>query len=215
MNQEVMVLCIQTLLLAGAIIFFLVRKGSFIKFDLAGEIKQVFSFFKRHKLFTTTLCIVVISYLFLGYLSILLPQNTSDSLYNHLARIAHWLQQGSLKPYDTFSDFGITYPYNNSLLMMWSMLFIHSDRLVGLVQWFAAILLALAIYGLATELRFPHLQAGFSAVVFLTFPIVIFESITAQNDLLAASFFLIGMYFFIRAFQTQNYPDIVFSALSI
>jgi len=80
--------------------------------------------------------------------------------------------------------------------MMWSMLFIHSDRLVGLVQWFSSLFLALSIYGLATRLKFTKEQAGFSALIFLTFPILILEATTAQNDVLSASFFLIGLYFF-------------------
>jgi hypothetical protein len=97
---------------------------------------------------------VTVGYVGFAVLSTIYPQTTSDSLYNHLSRIGHWLQQSSLKPYPSTSDYGFTYPYNNSLLMMWSVLFLKQDLLVGLTQWFSAFLLAASIYGLALELNF-------------------------------------------------------------
>jgi len=217
LNQPLAFVLVQAGLLLCAIIFYLFYKKEFRpeRINLIEIIKEFFSFCKQHKLLTFLLILVTLAYLFLAYLSIIFPQNTTDSLYNHLARIAHWLQQSSLKPYDSFSDFGITYPYNNSLLMMWSVLFTHMDRLTGLLQWFASIVLALSIYGLAIELKFSKEQAGFSALIFLTFPILILESITAQNDILVAAFFIIGVYFFISGFQAENRLKIYFSAVSI
>jgi len=217
LNNDWAILAIQAFLTVGAGVFYAFSKLQVrpAPLHLTEALKQFFTFCKQHKLFTVLLIFVVLAYLFLAYLSIIFPQNTSDSLYNHLSRIAHWLQQGSLKPYDTFSYFGITYPYNNGLLMMWSMLFIHSDRLAGLVQWIASLMSALAIYGLAIQLKFSKEQAGLSALIFLTFPLLIFESITAQNDILIAVFFLIWVYFFIGAFYASNKSLLLFSALSI
>jgi len=98
--------------------------------------------------------IILIVYLFLLYVEIRFPQNTSDSMYNHLSRIGYWLQQGSLKTYFGFSNYGTTYPYNNSLLMIWSVIFLKSDKLVGLVQYFATLFLALTIFLTGNELGF-------------------------------------------------------------
>lgn len=217
LNDQSVFILVQIVLLAGAIIFYRAYKEKSPRKALhfKEESKEFFSFCKSNKTLMALFVFIVLVYLSLAYLSFIFPQNTTDSLYNHLARIAHWLQQGSLKPYDSFSLFGINYPYNNSLLMMWSILFTHADNLTGLVQWFATIILALAIYGLATILKFSKQQAGFSALIFLTFPILILESITAQNDILAAAFLLIGIYFFIDGFQTSNSSQILFSSMSI
>jgi 4-amino-4-deoxy-L-arabinose transferase-like glycosyltransferase len=76
-------------------------------------------------------------------------------------------------------------------------------------------MLSLSIYGLATLLRFSKTQAGFAALIFLTFPIVILQSGTAQNDILTASFFLAGLYFFICGFQQTDRQLLLFSAIGI
>ena len=76
-------------------------------------------------------------------------------------------------------------------------------------------MLSLSIYGLATLLRFSKTQAGFAALIFLTFPIVILQSGTAQNDILTACFFLAGLYFFISGFQLSNRLALLFSAIGM
>ena len=202
---------------ASFIVFRLIKSppvhshGELIK----GSLQGLAEFFRRNKGFAAFFVVVLIAYLCLAALSIYFPQNTSDSLYNHLSRIGHWLQQGSLKPYESFTIYGIIYPYNNSLLMMWFILFTHSDRLVGLIQWIAALILSHSIYGISTELKFTKKQAAFSALIFLTFPIIIFESMTAQNDILAATFFLSAVYLFIHGYEQSSNLCILFSAVSI
>lgn len=179
------------------------------------DLKAFLRFFKQNKGFAIFFSLVALGYIALLVLLILTPQNTSDSMYNHLSRIAHWLQQGSLKPYDSFTSFGIAYPYNNSLLMMWTVLFLRSDILTGLVQWFGALVLAAAIFGLGLELNFTPKQSGYSALIFLTFPIVLLESMTAQNDILTATFFLAALYLFIRGYRESSFTTIFFAAVSI
>lgn len=157
---------------------------------------------------------IFIVYLFLLYIEIRFPQNTTDSLYNHLSRIGYWLQQGSLKTYFGFSNYGTTYPYNNSLLMLWSVVFLRSDKLVGLVQYIATFILALSIYLTGNELGFSKKGNAFAALLTLTFPIIIFESITAQNDILVASFLMVAFYFLLRNLHTGNKYFLIFSILA-
>jgi 4-amino-4-deoxy-L-arabinose transferase-like glycosyltransferase len=217
LNDITVFLAIQTALAAGAALFsFLYKKGQATnKDDFRAILVEFWAFFKKNIPLFVMLIVMLGAYGYLAHLSIIFPQNTSDSMYNWLARIGHWLQQGSLRPYESFSVFGIIYPYNNSLLMMWSVLFTHTDHYVGLVQWCSALMLSLSIYGLATLLRFSKTQAGFAALIFLTFPIVILQSGTAQNDILVACFLLIGLYFFISGFQFSNRSHILFSAISL
>src|SRR3990170_133462 len=131
---------------------------------------------------------VIVAYSFLFFLSIYFPQNTTDALYNHLSRIGYWLQQGSLKPYNGLNNIGVIYPINNSLLMLWSIVFIRTDILVGSVQFISTIVTMLVIYCLGTELGFSRKKSILAALFYLTFPIVLLESITAQNDALAACY---------------------------
>ena len=142
--------------------------------------------------------LLTVIYGFLAFVQFRFPQSTSDSLYNHLSRIGFWLQQGSLKHYFSFVDVGTTFPYNNSLLMLWSVAFLRSDTLVGLVQFMALIFLALTIYALAVEFGYTPKGSILASLFFLTFPIIALESITAQNDILLASFLVAAFYFLLK-----------------
>ena len=215
LNSTIAFLLAQAILVAGAALFgFLYKKelnaGKMSWREVLGDFGE---FARKNILLVIVFVFIFGAYLYLAHLSIVFPQNTSDSMYNWLARIGHWLEQGSLKPYESFSVFGIIYPYNNSLLMMWAVLLAHTDHYVGMVQWCAALMLSVSIYGLATLLRFSKTQAGFAALIFLTFPIVILQSGTAQNDILAACFFLAGFYFFISGFQLSNRLHLLFAAI--
>lgn len=154
-------------------------------------------------------------YLFLAYLSFRFPQNTSDALYNHLARIGYWLQQGSLLPYAGFNHVASTYPYNNSLLMAWSIIFLRVDVLVELVQYSATLIAALTIFHFARKLGFSNKASLITGVVFLTLPIVVLQSITAQNDILAAAFGLLAIYFVYWSREEPGYYLVSAVALAL
>lgn len=153
---------------------------------------------------TVYISLLGLLYGFLAFLAVRIPQNTTDALYNHLARIGYWLQQGSLLPYEGFNRVAMTYPYNNSLLMAWPIVFLRIDKLVALVQFVAALALALTIIQFAKRLGYSSKTALISGLVFLTFPIVVLQAITAQNDLLAASFGLLAIYFAYRAGESRR-----------
>jgi len=160
------------------------------------------------------LSLVAVIYIFLAYLAIKFPQNTADVLYNHLSRIGYWLQQGSLLPYNGFNNIGSTYPYNNSLLMLWPIIFIQSDIAVGFVQYSALIIIGFVIFRFSNLLGFSRRSSIYSASVILTFPIVLFESITAQNDILAACFIGVAFLFVLLGRQKSSLINIIISALA-
>lgn len=168
---------------------------------------------KNHKSLSIFILFIALNYLFLAFLSIYFPQNTSDSLYNHLSRIGFWLQQGSLQKYTSFNMVGIIYPYNNSLLMFPSILFLKTDKLVGLTQFFAALVAFLAIYLLGKGIGYGKKSSLISALIFLTYPIVIYESITAQNDLLVTTFICAAFLFLIVKPHDLRY--LILSVLSL
>ena len=113
--------------------------------SLKEGIKETLAAARRNKGIVLFGAVILLTYAFLAFLEIRFPQNTADALVNHLSRIAHWLQQGSVKTYVGVNTVGTTCPYNNSLLMLWSMVFLGTDRLVGFVQFGAAIATAACI----------------------------------------------------------------------
>lgn len=164
--------------------------------------------------FIPVVVIIFCVYVLLIYLQFRFPQNTSDSLYNHLSRIGHWLQQGSLGTYAGYNDVGTSYPYNNSLLMLWSVSLLRSDRIVGLVQFSALLMTGLTLYGFATELGCSKNASWKVSLFIFTFPIIVFESISAQNDILVASFLFISFYFAIKVLRKFEYTLLILSILS-
>ena len=179
------------------------------------KIHKIPDLIRRNIGVTLFFCLILTVYIFLAYLQVRFPQNTTDSLLNHLSRVGHWLQQGSLKPFNSFNNIGNSYPIINSLLMFWSIVFLRSDKLVGYVQFTAAIMVAISIYAIGKELGFPKKSSFLAGLFFLTFPIVLFESITAQNDLTASSFLIIAFYFLIRCIHKPDIKYLVLSILSI
>lgn len=158
--------------------------------------------------------LMALAYGFLLFLQFRFPQNTSDSLYNHLSRIGFWLQQGSLNHYFSFSDVGTTFPYNNSLLMLWSVAFLKSDAFVGLVQFIALIFLVITICAISREFGYSKKGSLLTSLIFLTFPIIALESITAQNDILVSAFLIIAFYFLLKFSNTAKTQFLIFSLLA-
>ncbi|MFH2039329.1 MAG: glycosyltransferase family 39 protein [Chloroflexota bacterium] len=217
LNNQLVILSIQAFLVLAAAALNLIYKLGLhpISFsNLKNKILTIPSLI-RHNIGTFLFfCLILLTYIFLAYLQIRFPQNTTDSLYNHLSRIGHWLQQGSLFPYAGSTNIGSTFPIINSLLMMWSVIFLHSDRLVGYVQFIATIMVSLSIYSMGTEFSFSRKSNFLASLFFLSFPIILFESITAQNDILAACFLMIAFYFLIRFINSPVTMYLVISILS-
>jgi len=169
----------------------------------------------NNKLMTIFFLVILAVYVIQIVVAIKFPQSTTDSMYNHLSRIGYWLQQSSLKPYEGFNTVGSTYPYINSLLMLWPIIFIKSDVLVGFVQLFSSIVIAFSIYESSSMLGFSRKSSLLSALTFLTFPIVILQSTTAQNDLLVAAFVGIAFLFLIKYFTGGTAYQIIISSLAM
>ncbi len=213
-DSPYLVLAIQLGMTAGA--FLLSRKKLAFpqKISIRGSILAMARLVKQNPFLSAYISLLGVAYIFLFVLSTIFPQNTGDALYNHLSRIGYWLQQGSLAPYNGFNKIGVTYPYNNSLLMLWTVLFTRRDALVGSVQFTAALSSAAIIYYLGTELGFARKNSLIVALLFLTFPIVLLQATTAQNDLLTASFLGAAFAFALKSFKIDRPVYLILSGLA-
>ncbi len=161
-------------------------------------------------------CIFVFLNLFLLAVCIVrFPQNITDSLYNHLSRIGYWIQQGSLRHYFAFNNVGMTYPYNNSLMMALPIILLKTDRFVGFVQYFAGLVCVLSCYSVSRMIGFRRSSSLFAALLLLTYPIIIYESITAQNDLLTAAFIVSSFTLLLSYISSKQRLLIIFSLLGL
>ena len=217
LNRFGYVLLIQLILSAGFVIINGCLKIGFPIYPFSRTwkaLREGLSYLKGHRLVSTFALLIALNMVFLAVCILVFPQNITDSLYNHLSRIGYWLQQGSLDHYSGFNNVGMMYPYNNSLLMTAPIIFLKTDRFAGFVQFSAALICCLSIYGISRTLGNKRENSLFAALFLLTYCVIIFESITAQNDLLVAAFISLSIYFLISSIQEKSIPLLILSFLA-
>jgi 4-amino-4-deoxy-L-arabinose transferase-like glycosyltransferase len=155
------------------------------------------------------------AFLFSAFLIWILPPNNNDSLATHLSRVAYWMQRGSFFPWPTERVWQITYPVNMQLQMFWTVLFLGSDRIVEAVQWVGTLAGLPVVYGLARLLGAARAQALFAAFLWATFPEIILESTTTQNDLVAGTLFGAVIYLLFLGLARNDARTLVLSGLAL
>ena len=117
------------------------------------------------------------------------PANNWDSLTYHLTRVAAWMQHGGLyripnaptprmNEYQPLAEQQILYLFVS----------VGSGALFAVPQYLAQLAILVAVYGAARRLGFEPRAAAAGALLLATFSLVVLESTTPQNDLVAASF---------------------------
>jgi 4-amino-4-deoxy-L-arabinose transferase-like glycosyltransferase len=158
---------------------------------------------------------IVLVYGFTFIIGFVIPTNTYDAITTHAVRIGYWLQNGNFFPWDTPRPTQISYPVNAQLLLLWTAQMRGSDVLFFLVQWSAAFFATISVAGLGRLLGNSRRQSIFAGLVFLCFPLIILQSNTTQNDLIAAAVFVPSIYFLILGLQTGHKQMLWLSAISL
>jgi hypothetical protein len=192
--------------------------------SLAGPFKQFLNSMASDKIirfakenFDLTLMFlgVTIGFIVLAYVWYVVPPNNNDSISTHLPRVVYWIQHGNFLPWDTARIFQLMYPVNSGLQFLWTILLTKSDHWVGLVQWTAAIVSAISIYGISSILGSKLPGRLFSGLIFLTLPAVVMQSTTTQNDLTAAALFGVFYYFFIQVIRCKSIKNLYLAAFTV
>lgn len=177
-------------------------------------LKSFLSLLNNNFLISFFTIVVSSGYGILVYLIIRVPPNNSDSMHTHLARVIYWLQQGSFEQLTSYSIFAKIYPFNAQLNVLWTVLFSESDRFVGFVQFFAAIISAVAIYGLSRLLNGQRKYSLLISLIWLTFPIIVFQSTSTQFDLVVTALFTTSIYFLFDYYKNKIQTSLFFSAFA-
>lgn len=157
---------------------------------------------------------VVMVYLLGAGLIILVPQNNYDSMTYHLSRVGYWMQHQNMSPWLTPNPRQTTSPINAELGLLWTTLLIGTDRLTGFVQWFSAIGISVAIYGIARLMGAKQSQGVFASLLWMSFPPIVMQSTTTQNDLAVSFFFLSMFYFLFLGVKKDNPKALLLSGAS-
>ena len=170
---------------------------------------------KKHKWISLFAFLVSIGYGTLAYLIVRVPPNNTDSMHTHLARVIYWLQQGSFQQLTNHSIFSKIYPFNAQLNVLWNVLFSHSDQFVGFVQFFAALFCGVAIYGICRLLNGQQKFSLLISLIWLSFPLVVFQATTTQFDLVSTALFTITIFFFFDFINNHEFGSLVLSAIGL
>ena len=141
---------------------------------------------RREPVLALLILSTILAYVFALVQIILIPQNNMDSLSTHLSRIGFWLQNASFFPWQTPMLNQVWYPVVAQLQTYWTLLFLGGDHMVGSVQWLAALISGVGVYGVARLLGYQQRPSACAALIFLGFPLVALQATTTQTDLMTA-----------------------------
>jgi 4-amino-4-deoxy-L-arabinose transferase-like glycosyltransferase len=170
---------------------------------------------RAHPVTAVLIAIVLTSLGLEFFLAVAVAPNNVDSIGYHLTRADYWLQYKSVFQFPGGTTKQLYYPANGEVVQAWTLAISGSDRFAQLVQWASAIGCALCVYLGAALLGFRRAHAVFAAGVFLVLPIVVLESTTTQNDLIAAFFVAATLVFAARAIAGRSYGDLIVAALAL
>jgi len=115
------------------------------------------------------------------------PPNTWDSMTYHMARVSHWLDQGSLAYYHTSIDRQLWQPpFAEYLITVVHGALGGRDYLANMPQWIGAVAVVLTASLIARVLGAPRVVQFMAAFIAAMSPSFIVQSNSTQNDLLSA-----------------------------
>jgi hypothetical protein len=144
---------------------------------------------RRHPILTALGIVVGGALVYQLFIAVGTPPNNWDSMSYHLPRAVEWLQRGGV----TYVPGAATERMNalqpvGELEILWTLAFLGTDAAAALPQLLAELASLLAIYAIARRIDFGRPDAAFASLLAATLTQVALQSVTSQNDLVAASF---------------------------
>ncbi len=187
----------------------------FLTFALLGLKKYGKAYFRvQKKLFFDTdklsqterallaLCMILVLSLLVGAI-FTVPYNY-DSMTYHLARIGRWIDHGNVNYYLTNIDRQLYSPVLSEYNMLHIFLLSGGDMWLNFYQYTNMLITAYFFYKVARMLGTDRKFSIFGMFVFLTMPLTISQSITTQNDLSAAMFYVLYLYYLLWFVQAEK-----------
>jgi hypothetical protein len=146
------------------------------------------------------LCLILVLTLLVGAI-FTVPYNY-DSMTYHLARIGRWVDHGNVNYYLTTIDRQLYSPVLSEYNMLYLFLLSGGDLWLNMYQYVNMLITAFYFYKVARMLGTDRKFSMLGVFAFLSMPLTISQSITTQNDLSAAMWYVLFLYYllwFIKA----------------
>jgi 4-amino-4-deoxy-L-arabinose transferase-like glycosyltransferase len=145
--------------------------------------------------------------------ALIAPPNNWDSMNYHMPRVMHWIQNQSVRQYPINYLHQISFPPGAAYIVMQFQLLAGSDRFANCVQWLALFGSIIGI-SLLTNLLVSKRDQWISALVCISIPMAIMQSMTTQTDLTTA-FWLICQTYFVFKNDTYSKQDLFWISASL
>ena len=167
---------------------------------------------RRHPILTALGIVVGGALAYQLFIAVGTPPNNWDSMSYHLPRAVEWLQRGGVAyvPDAATERMNALQPVGE-LEILWTLAFLDGDAAAALPQLLAELASLVGVYLIARRLGFGRPDSLFASLLAATLTQVALQSVTTQNDLLAASFVIAAAAFVLGRSRT----DVVLAGLAL
>ena len=137
--------------------------------------------------------------------AILFPPVNYDSHVFHLPRVFFWMQNASVHHFPTNVDRQLFHEPFSSFVFLQILVLSHgSDLLLNLSQWFSSVGAIMLAAMITAQLGLEKKWQIVSALLVMSTPMAILQSVTTQNDLQGAFWVMASVYYALRLVNTKD-----------
>ena len=148
-------------------------------------------------------------------IAVVYPPNNWDSMTYHMARVASWMQQGSINFFPTSNLQQITFPPLAEWSILHFQILLDSDRFASTVQWLALVGCGIAASLIARELKQPFAVQVLALVIAATLPMGLLQGSSTQNDLVVSFWLLAFALFALQYLRQPTAGRLAFGGLAL
>ncbi len=195
------------------------RKLAFKPLSLPYEVEGYISKTPRDFMFNIIIILSVVTciiFIINFAICIMLEPANLDAFDYHLARIAFYLQNGSMRYFEANYWNQVIYPKVSTSLQLFT--YLMSGKLMNMAslpQFFSSIISVAAIYGICRQFKIGRKPAFFASLLFSCLTIVITEAASPQNDLLLTAFAAITIYFMVAFKYNSRLIYLILAILAV
>jgi hypothetical protein len=178
--------------------------------------KGLFSLRKLRWFDAVAWTIIIVTLLILLITGLMSPPNIHDVLAYHMARVMHWVQQGTLDFYPTSIPWQLWMPPFSEFSQLHWQLLTHGDSLASFHQWYYLVFIMVAVSAVSKLLGAQRRGQLLSAMFILTVPIVVLQASGAKNDIVLSFFIAAIMFYVVKAAKEElSMMDWIASGISV
>lgn len=159
---------------------------------------------RRSPIVLALAAVVALAVAYEAFLVLTSPPNNWDSMTYHLPRAAEWYQRGGVQFLeDVHTERMNAFQPGAEIQVLYVFALARNDLLAELPQWLAQLALLAAVFGVARRACWGPAAAAFAALLTATLTQVALQSVTTQNDLVAAALAAAAAYFVLGRTQVE------------